>query len=425
MLPPLKIFLLTSLAVASQTSAAGISSSGTGSVLTTESNPWFIGDQPVTYCIQSSSQVSLDADQIQQTVRAALDDWTTTLKSVALKSTMFKLPDGLSKSISTTFEEQRCRSSTQLIFKIGVFDANVETDLAHLPVRTIAFAQMIRFEDSTGSAAQGYVWITPDRGPRKYQDNTIGTNFWQQDNALRAVVLHELGHVFGFAHVGTGLMSETFPAEVIGGDGNRHYDWRFGGTTTPVTSKEMLLSSWVTLNPWNHPSTQPKSKYCGVIATPSPSGILDVAHVLNLTPNRRIPEGVVPVIPSYYACLTRTGINSGDGSISVQMEIFSADGALHAKYWIQPRANDVHFSELTGRYNKFILDGAPQPIGNRPVSQKYLLLVDSYRIRGKTTIGESKAAVLIEGAGAKARVTFFIDGECTLFDIEWQPNLNL
>ncbi len=415
-----KFLFLLALVCSFEASADGISSSGTGSVETFETNPWFIGDDVVNYCVQTSDGISLDGIRVQQVVRSAIEDWVSTLKSVKPEYTGLQLPDGKRKTLSTRFSPQACDETTDLVFKIGVFDAQVEQDLAHLPVRTIGFAQMLQFQHKSGRA-RGYIWITPDQGPRKYID---GEGFWKRDNALYAVLLHELGHVFGIKHQSRSLgsanyeslMSADYPQSVLKSDGNRNWN----GTIRPVTSKELFLSSWVRLNSWDRLSARPQ--YCGEIRKNFSENILDVDKLLKLTPNHKAPEGVYPL---YYACLIREGLNSGDGSIPVRLVILEPSGLVHKEYWISPRTVDFDDTEVLGRYTDYILDGAPRPVGNTPYRHTYLFTVNNYRVVGKTIIDNHKAAVLIEGNGLTSKVTFFIDGESTNFNIDWQPDLHI
>ncbi len=186
-----------------------------GEFVTTEKNPWYIGKAPVKYCIHASSEFSSDANFARETLALALKDWTDTILDLVPTPTPFKLPDGEQKNLTTQFSEVRCNEAPELQFYFGAFSPEVESALKSLARYTAAFAGHGDIDDNTGRVKSGIVWLAPDRGAKRYLGPATGADFWSRKQILYNVLLHEIGHIFGFDHQEDGVMNERFPSLAI------------------------------------------------------------------------------------------------------------------------------------------------------------------------------------------------------------------
>lgn len=175
----------------------GMSSSGGGEILTVARNPWFIGLDPVTVCVEVDPSSSISQNEAQNQIKEVIDDWVKTLA--------VRPPNPVAgATISSNFIFETCGASTDLKVLVGVFDQRLEQlwkagSLSSL----VAFAEQRSYDYKT-KRAKGVVWIAPDGGPRaeKNQFPIYGnrTGFWSQSYTFWNVALHEIGHVFGFQH---------------------------------------------------------------------------------------------------------------------------------------------------------------------------------------------------------------------------------
>jgi hypothetical protein len=192
----------------------GNGSSGGGEYLTYQENPWFIGPDPVTYCILKSDQVSISKEHASELIRKSLADWENTISDLRPRPTGAEVLDGRPKTITTSFVESDCDSATELVFNLGNMDQKVSAVLGDNAPITVAIAHQSSFDQSTGRA-KGFIWLTPDEGTQVYKGPKYrDTKFWSYDPTFFNVILHELGHVFGFKHQ-AGVMVEWEPADQV------------------------------------------------------------------------------------------------------------------------------------------------------------------------------------------------------------------
>lgn len=188
-----------------------ITSSG-GEFITTEHNPWFVGEKPVSYCIKSSSNFSVGESTLKKVVKDSIEDWVGTLKAFETYPTYFSLPDGKEKNLSLVFNEETCQKDTELWFYFGDYNEDIKTILKTRSRYTAAFAGHKPIKDKNGRAEKAYIWLVPDKGLNQYLGPKKTPRFWSEPNTLKAVLIHEMGHMFGLRHFDDGVMNEGFPA---------------------------------------------------------------------------------------------------------------------------------------------------------------------------------------------------------------------
>ena len=211
---------------------AGMSSSG-GERITTEQNPWFLGDESVRYCILRSDDFSMPLERAANVLSEVMSDWTTTLAK--LDPTPLETPAG-KRRLTLSFTQVPCESAELKIY-FGASDDAIQEALKFYAAETVGFALRQSYDQVLGRA-KGLVWIAPDQGLQKYRGPMFATDVWTHEVALHNVLLHELGHVFGFPHdddvkIVDSFMASTFPAAQLE---REHFD--------KATSNELIQRNW-------------------------------------------------------------------------------------------------------------------------------------------------------------------------------------
>jgi len=188
---------------------------GGGELFKDAHNPFFLKNvSKVEYCLDiASTSVSASPDTIRRLVGESLDYWKAELRKASdgPAAGQFKLG-------TQTFEEVACtKSSTQLRFQFGYETLSPE-QIEYLKTPENFIGVSVRTEYDAELRAKGFIYIASDRGPHSYHkgaDPTLVKEAWQRPQLLKYVLLHELGHIFGVPHVGSGLMAETFLEQVL------------------------------------------------------------------------------------------------------------------------------------------------------------------------------------------------------------------
>lgn len=195
--------------------AGGMTSSG-GDWVTDSENPWFVGKAPITWCVQRNADFSRSKDSAINIIESAFADWKTAILSLSPKTTTFTLPDGQLKNLSTNFSySEDCDKNTDLVFKLGILDSEVREDLKLRAKFVVGAAVRKTYDEKTGRG-KGYIWLVPDQGKNVFQ-GPAKKLFWSDDEIIRLVVSHEIGHTLGFSHNLNQIMSSELPMMAITG----------------------------------------------------------------------------------------------------------------------------------------------------------------------------------------------------------------
>ncbi|MFZ3231211.1 MAG: hypothetical protein WA160_13470 [Pseudobdellovibrio sp.] len=162
---------------------------------------WFLGDQPVRYCIEMASDFGVTKNKAQQDIESAAKIWRAYISQKQVFSGSDK-KEGLYPS--TTYQYlQACNSSVDLIFYLGI-NNSVTDEQKKLFENPTAFAHRESFDVVKGWG-KGWIWVSSPKGVYP------GANFpdWTRTARLHGTFLHELGHVYGNGHVDGTIMEET------------------------------------------------------------------------------------------------------------------------------------------------------------------------------------------------------------------------
>lgn len=193
-----------------------------GELTRDQDNVWFVGDDPVKYCIDSDPNFGFDRDGLRDLVREALADWAAFFRRYGLNQAAFgvggtlsgSFPDGLRRKLSLTFHEStNCnRAEAPLLLTFGTTPAPITPSLAAAP-NEVGAAIRTAYDHLT-YRAQGYIWIKSSPTADVGEAGRAGFSWGLHRSALKHLLLHELGHVFGMRHGSVPVMRQDV-ADVI------------------------------------------------------------------------------------------------------------------------------------------------------------------------------------------------------------------
>lgn len=187
--------------------AAIVVGNGTELISTAE-NPWFVGSKPISYCIQSVDETPQFKKELSQLVSSAISQWTKTvsiLKPNAVSTSYYLQSD--TRNISLNYNEQPCHPETEVEFLFGV-DTPETKKISQTNDEHYAGAYAVRKTyDPLVGRAKGFVWIN-EQVFRLYSTDGV-KRYSATAKALKPIVLHEVGHIFGFSHRDRGAMSKS------------------------------------------------------------------------------------------------------------------------------------------------------------------------------------------------------------------------
>lgn len=223
----LLLFLtLTVFGIDSQSNGGMTSGGGHGEYVTTEDNPWFIGDQPVHYCLSRDPNLfSADDATVANELDRVFADWVQTIRKIGKTHDWLWVSTGTKLNLSTKFVlDPACTPDTDVTFILGAIPARVRNTIAPDP-SLVAITKQETFDLKTGRA-KGFVWLTPDIGNIIYR-GPAKPHFWTNPSALYNVLMHEIGHLLiGRGHIPGTVMDEQLPAKAVANDG----DWKLNSS---------------------------------------------------------------------------------------------------------------------------------------------------------------------------------------------------
>lgn len=191
--------------------AQGWVSSG-GELFRDAKNPWFVRNTSIVkYCIQvEKTNFSADPRDISTAVQEGFEYWKAEF------SRTMDMGDGTFQLATQNFVEGACSEETDIRFLFGFQTlASAEIEYLKNPAKYIGVTVRTAY-DFKNLKAKGFIYFSSDHGPNAYDNNgTLVEKAWSHPRLLKYAILHELGHVFGIPHMGSGLMSEVFLNQIL------------------------------------------------------------------------------------------------------------------------------------------------------------------------------------------------------------------
>ena len=189
--------------------AGGEAPNGTDNPPDGNGSAWFLGaNRTIHYCFVSSPDFGVSSEAISQKIKSAFATWASYIAATAADDDLL----GPDYKFATSVEEMpACDGTQDLKFDFGVSDSDVVGQML-LYANPTAFAYRKSFDPRSGWS-QGMIWFSP---PGKVNPE-MGFPNWAQDETLSAILLHELGHVFGVSHIDKTIMSATLSNQLMTG----------------------------------------------------------------------------------------------------------------------------------------------------------------------------------------------------------------
>lgn len=204
-----------------------------------QDNIWFLGQDPVSYCVQRSEDYPLDQGQAGALVRESLNDWVTFFKKYQMDT--FQLgtgadysgifPDKQARGISLQFvESQNCPDIIRnfdnypqvVLFSFGIQNQIVQRYKNNADKNAMGLA-VRRDYDHKIYRTGGVIWID---------------NFTTQKERIKHLLLHEIGHMLGVKHNTVFVMDEFIADELVASD-SLYTDY-FGRIESPLWKYRLL-----------------------------------------------------------------------------------------------------------------------------------------------------------------------------------------
>lgn len=193
-----------------QVSSAGWVSSG-GEFFQYGKNPWFLRNiNEVSYCVRVDNLgFSSDVTKVRDAIVEAFKYWREQLK-------VDKNEAGMATVATQSFVEVEDCANADLQFLMGYRALNTEQIRFLVDPRKYIGVTVRTEYDQVKLKGRGFVFISSDTGSEAYHNSgQLIQKAWSYPKLLRYALMHELGHVFGLTHSGSGLMSEIFLDQLL------------------------------------------------------------------------------------------------------------------------------------------------------------------------------------------------------------------
>lgn len=174
---------------------------------------WFLGkDRTIKYCYEIAPGFHNGASGVEAAMAQSFSTWFEYMK--ARRTTYEETPR---LSLTTSAKAlSRCDGTEDLRFLFGHQGENIDRDIRQMNFdNPLAYARRESYDLLEGWS-KGYIWIATSR--------------FNESPYLNALILHELGHVFGCSHLDGTIMTNGLT-------------WEFSyAISYPVTGKRILTS---------------------------------------------------------------------------------------------------------------------------------------------------------------------------------------
>lgn len=203
---PMKFIILSLLTLLSLTpvldvhaktkSNNGWSSSGGDDEPYSAGAAWFLGNDPVIYCLEKAPDFSVSEAETIKIIKQSVLTW----KDYYEKNKKFL--NNSSDEINFNFQAGSCNGKEDLKILLGVESEEIRHQKERY-FNPFGFA-VLKSYNLESKRGKGFVWFAD---PKKAYPNSHQKSF-------HAMILHELGHVFGNDHVEGTIMSLSLPKTI-------------------------------------------------------------------------------------------------------------------------------------------------------------------------------------------------------------------
>jgi hypothetical protein len=193
---------------------AGPWTSGGGEILEQAQNPWFLdgprATAPIHYCVEAAADFPVPLSKLAILTERAFLWWNNQFGN-AFDPGNSLVVQGAKRELhvlvntSRFVREESCSAGTDLAFQFGNLNNDQQTEFQRLQIELSRYVALtIRTDYSDELRGKGFIYVSPDRGPNAFHGQNVRPEAWTADDPttsrLQAVLIHELGHVFGLAH---------------------------------------------------------------------------------------------------------------------------------------------------------------------------------------------------------------------------------
>ncbi len=176
-------------------------------------NPWYVKNtMDVNYCIRHDEQsFSASLSQIRESLKNGFSYW---------KDEFSRNPSpgivGYFQVGTQNFHEVACDNSPDIEFLFGYKTLNpLQLKSLKDPKKYIGVTVRTDYDLKT-LKAKGFIYFSSDLNEFAYDNpGSLIQQAWKRPKILQYAIMHELGHIFGLPHMGTGLMSEVFLNQIL------------------------------------------------------------------------------------------------------------------------------------------------------------------------------------------------------------------
>lgn len=349
----MKSLLLLLLVFSSHAFAQGGFVSSGGELFRDAKNPWFVRNTTeVKYCIKhDAATFSASLDEIRKAIQEGLKYW----KDEFARNQSFLQP-GFVEIGTQSFHEVNCSDSPEIEFLFGYPTLDKEgLEFLKDPRKFIGVTVRTKY-DLAQLKAKGFVFFSSDLGEQSYDNNgALIKEAWRRPRILQYAVLHELGHIFGIPHMGTGLMSEVFLNQILDKTLVRNYEkYPIEPFLSPGKNLENCINASPSLT-WFGGST---GNQCVLISMIAPRGPWKVYSKKNAEDTQPVELGEIISLNSDFMNMGLRGKPVLLLQLPEEQKVFTPKETLFRSFMVGPFMRE---EGLTGTYISKA-NQRPQPV---------------------------------------------------------------